>query len=452
MSLSHKLTTVTGCALLLALALAGRVAPSAPPAGAHAEEYRSHVSAAGEAASIQAEHRLDGAYGLWVREEGDQIHVSWITREPGPGYLRVLAGDRMHHEQSTSPSPAHTAAFPRPRARAIVLEYGGQADALDRHRTTIYLDGAQRRTRPVFSNVDSIFAVPDVHGEYDRLIQLLQNGGVIDEQLRWRAGRSHLVMLGDYFSRGPDVTRVLWFLYQLERQAEQHRGRVHVLLGNHEIMAFIGDLRYLSPKEGLLAVRHGVEYSQMFDLRHSILGRWLASKPALVQINGVLYAHGGLTPDYLEYSVASIDDTLAAYMQEDFFYHWADSTFWADPANLVGMDSASLARREDFFWGENSIFWYRGYVHTDTAGEALQQVLRRFRSDLHVVAHTPIETMQERYDGALIATHPRLAALEMLLLVREGRGQRRYRVPLTGPPEPLRPTAGDRDWSPQGSD
>lgn len=390
-----------------------------------------------ESAVIQSELRLDGEYGLWVRENGNRIEVSWIAREPGPGYLRVLTGNRVREDLATPSANVHTASFRRPRGNEVVLQYGSKDDPQDRHQTTLYLGNEGRRARPVVSGADSIFVVADSHGQYDNLIRLLQNARVIDSQQRWSAGRSHLVVLGDVLDRGPDATRILWFLYDLERQAERQRGRVHLLLGNHEIMVLQGDLRYVSPKESLIAELHQVDYSRLFDVRQSILGRWLATKPALLKIGSVLFAHGGVAPDYLPFTVPTLDDTLSGYMKEDLFYHWADSTFWTDPVNLAGQDSSSIARREDFFWGENSIFWFRGYVQEDTLGDALQAVLRRHGSNLLVVGHTPTQMIHERYGGALIAAHPREPATELLLLVRSGREHLRYRYGLTGPPEPV---------------
>lgn len=398
------------------------------------------LAAPAAAPALQQELRMDGEYGLWVRENGERLEVSWITREPGAGYLRVLTGNRVREDLSTPSANTHTASFRAPRSGQVVLQYGAKDDLQDRHQTTLYL-GEQRRPRPVFSGVDSIFVVADVHGEFDTLVRLLQNAGVIDAQQRWSAGRRHLVLLGDVFDRGPDVIRTLWFIYGLERQAERARGRVHLLLGNHEIMVMLGDLRYVSPKESLIAQLYGVDYSRMFDVRQSVLGRWLASKPALVRINDVLFAHGGVAPDYLPFTVPTYDDTLSAYMREDLFYHWADSTYWTQPSNLAGHDSASIARRDDFFWGENSVFWFRGYVQSDTLGAALQAVLQRYGAKLLVVGHTPQEAIQQRYGGALIAAHPRTPAIEMLLLVRDGRELRRYRYRLTGPAEPLPPGA-----------
>ena len=386
----------------------------------------------------RAEARFHGEYGLWVRQDGNQMHVQWITREPRPGFLTVLAGNQVRHQLTTEAGPVHRASFAAPRSGPVVLRYGATGDPQDQHETTLYPGADTRRARPVFNNVDSVFVVGDVHGEFDNLTQLLRNGGVIDDKLRWAGGRAHLVLLGDLMDRGPDVNRVLWFLYGLEKQAERAGGRVHVVLGNHEIMVFLNDLRYVAPKEQKLAALHGVTYSRLFDIRNTVLGRWLASKPAVIRINDALFAHGGVAPTQRQYSVETLDDSLAAFTREELFYRWADSTA------TIKIDSVSLARREGFFWGDNSVFWYRGYVQSDTLGNALDQVLRNFRSRVHVVAHTSVPQVQERYNGRLIAVSPPRAASEMLLLTYSKAGNKRYRYGLNRPPTPLASSSQNR--------
>jgi hypothetical protein len=376
----------------------------------------------------QASLRLSGEYGLWVRESGGRMQVRWITDREEPGALRVQHADGQQQRFETPAARAHSAEFPRPRGRSVVLEYGGAAGPA--HRTTIDL-AAPRRPPVSVSGVDSIFVIADTHGEYDRMVALLRNAGVVDDRLRWTAGRAHLVVLGDMFDRGPDAIRILWFVYDLERQAAVERGRVHTLLGNHEIMVMLGDLRYISPKDSAIAALHGVTYSRMFDVRHSVLGRWLASRPAALRVNDVLFAHGGITPELARLSLRALDDSLAAYMREDLFYHWSDASA------TVRVDSATLARREDFFWGERSVFWFRDYVRSDTTEAMLREVLRRHRSTLHVVGHTPVNSIGDRLGGALIAAHPPTPAHEMLLLVREREGHRRYRIGAAGAPVPF---------------
>ena len=48
-----------------------------------------------------------------------------------------------------------------------------------------------------------VVAFADVHGAYDDWTTLLQELGVVDAQLNWSAGNTHLISLGDLIDRGP---------------------------------------------------------------------------------------------------------------------------------------------------------------------------------------------------------------------------------------------------------
>ena len=171
--------------------------------------------------------------------------------------------------------------------------------------------------------------VPDVHGAYDALVRLLQATGVVDEDLKWSGGDTHLVSLGDLLDRGGDSRAVMDLLIRLQEEAPQADGRVHVLLGNHEQMNLTGDLRYvsagefaafaedessemrnkalgdfaasnpdLSPEQSLAAFndRYPPGYfahRQAFrpDGRY---GKWLLSLPTIIVINDTAFVHGGL--------------------------------------------------------------------------------------------------------------------------------------------------------------
>ena len=102
--------------------------------------------------------------------------------------------------------------------------------------------------KPIFTNINKIAALSDIHGQYDLVIKLFKNNKIIDDNLNWIFGDGHLVITGDIFDRGDTVNEVLWFIYKLEAQAENNGGRVHYLLGNHEYMIFYNDLRYIHEK------------------------------------------------------------------------------------------------------------------------------------------------------------------------------------------------------------
>lgn len=417
------------------------------------------------ASSASAQQRLEGEYGLRVMERDGELEVGWLMEGAARGVLEVYRGDERLHRFETDLAQAHSASFERPGEGPIVLRYGAlEAEAAagsthgsaghGLHATTLYLDEGDAPPPGVLTGVDSLFVVGDVHGEYDTLLRLLRNAGLVDAHGGWTGGRSHIAFLGDLFDRGADVTRTLWFLYGLEREAAAAGGRVHVVLGNHEIMVFSDDLRYVSPKESLLAFLHDTTYPRLFDIRESVLGRWLASRPGLMKIDRLLLAHGGVSPEYADWGVEELNDSLRTFLAEDFFYYMGAIFDPEDPTaalvldpeladrvraeHVVVMDSVSAQRRLDFFLADNSVFWHREYVRSDTLEPALEAVLYRLDADIHVVAHTPVAPIQARMRGRLIAVDLADAASQMLLLVRHDDGSHTsLRYGLEGPPVPV---------------
>ncbi len=383
----------------------------------------------------EAEPRFDGEYGLYVGLTDGGVDVRWFTTEPSRGVVRAFVEGEVVAEKTTGEGQAH-AAWLEVQGPSVVIEYG--ADEPGRlHRTKIHLEALPTPdVEPEAS--DSIYIFGDVHGEFDRMSTLLEASGLIDEGRHWTGGEATVALLGDLFDRGDDVTRLLWFLYGLEREASAVGGEVLVILGNHEVMVMSGDLRYVSGKEARIGLRHGLSYAALFDPARSVLGRWLASKPGLVRLDDLLLAHGGVSPAYRDYSLREFQDSLGSFIAESLFVTWNDPEALQEVVNHTTLDSAGIFRRYGFFFGPESVLWYRDLVLTDTLGGHLEAVLDQFDAEVHVVAHTPVRTIQERYDGKLIAVDLLDAASEMLLLVRrEEGGWDRFKVPLEGSPEPL---------------
>ena len=392
--------------------------------------------------------QVEGEYGLWVTDSEGVLGVGWLLSQAEAGVLEVFSEGRSIYRVETPSGQAHFTSFPRPDEDTVLLRYGALgAEAL--HATVLYLREDEPRELEVVTGVDSLYVVGDVHGEYERVLGLLGNAGLLDREGQWVGGERHVVFLGDLFDRGANVTRTLWFLYKLERQARATGGGVHIVLGNHETMIFTEDLRYVSEKEQLLARLHGVSYTKMFDIRHSLLGRWLVARPALMKVNEVLLAHGGVSRGSTPRTVEAVNDSLWAFMAEDLFYHWADTTLAlvsdsvtalqvaGQHERVIIMDPAAVARRTGLLFDERGILWFRGYVESDTLTAELEQVLDEFGAEIHVVAHTPVTSIQARYEGKLLAVDLERAATEMLVLVWYAGGSRyqRWRASLEGPPE-----------------
>lgn len=203
-----------------------------------------------------------------------------------------------------------------------------------------------------------VVAVGDIHGDYDNLVTILKAAGLVDSKVRWSGGRATLVIIGDFFDRGPDVRRVLDLLMRLERQASRRRGRVVVLLGNHEAINLAYDLPFVT-NESLaafadrrsenrreaawrdyvkiherLAERYGegalktltesewmkvhppgyLEYQDAISARGKY-GRWLRSKSAIAKIGDTVFVHGGLTPEAAESGIELLNSRIRAEIE-----------------------------------------------------------------------------------------------------------------------------------------
>jgi hypothetical protein len=372
---------------------------------------------------------LGGENGLFVTWADDTLRVSWITPDNGAGWAQLTPrGGTPGPELTTPAGSSHTIRVPHPGTGTVQIGYGSRDDARARYRTTVRFPLAQPRPLVTFSAVDSLYVMGDIHGELDTLKAVLRNARLIDAAGSWTGSRSHLVVAGDMMDRGADVTALLWFLYQLEPQVQQAGGRLHVILGNHEVMVMQNDLRYVHAKEMALARLLGVPYNRLFDPTRSVLGAWLVSKPAVIRIGGVLIAHGGVSTDYLSYTPQSLDDSLAVWTHEELFHRWTDSTFITPPA----LDSAGLARRDRFLRDERGPLWYRGFADSDTLLAQVDSVLQRFGASLHVIGHTPGPTIRAGYGGKVMMVNTVPFAAEMLLLVRRGDVYERLRIKSTG--------------------
>lgn len=278
-----------------------------------------------------------------------------------------------------------------------------------------------------FRGVSKIFAISDIHGEYEPLVALLQTASVIDQELHWSWGDGHLVVNGDTFDRGDGVTECLWLFYRLEQEARLAGGRVHVLLGNHETMVLRRDLRYVNEKylDGIVA-RTRVNYTDLFgpDME---LGRWLRTKHTAIMLNNIVFVHGGIPPSLVQRGVSlSAINALARKTLDARSYE-------------VAFDERL---RKYYGHSDEGPFWYRGYHYSQEGRypqatiSQVDSILAAFDARAIVVGHTEVDQVTSLYGGKVIALDIRLdelGAFQGLLW----EGDQFFRVTGSGVLEPL---------------
>lgn len=271
-----------------------------------------------------------------------------------------------------------------------------------------------------------IVALSDIHGQYGLMVRLLRANRVIDADDRWALGRGTLVVAGDVFDRGDRVTETFWLLYALQRQAAQAGGAVHFVLGNHETMVLYDDLRYVHPKYLRSARLLQRSYAGLYAA-DSVLGQWLRTRPALLQIGDTLFLHGGIAPEALDLALDA-EATNAGYRAS-----------LGLPRAQVRQDPA-LAPLYD---GKTSPVWYRGYFDGRLDSAQVETLVARLGVARIVVGHTSMPHVSRFHDGHVIAIDSSIKDGESgeLLFIEGDRLSRGLldgsRVPLAegGPPE-----------------
>jgi Calcineurin-like phosphoesterase len=204
---------------------------------------------------------------------------------------------------------------------------------------------------------EPVIAIGDVHGDFDDFVTILQRTGLIDAQHHWTGNKSTLVQVGDLLDRGPKPREVLDLLMALEGEAPKAGGRIVSLLGNHEMMNIMGDLRYVTAEnyasfaDGKSEERRQSAYQQYVKWRNShaallvelpqpmeiteaewmarhplgfveqreafspkgIYGKWLREHSALAKIGDVIFLHGGIHPNLAHLKL----DTINAHIHDE---------------------------------------------------------------------------------------------------------------------------------------
>ena len=276
---------------------------------------------------------------------------------------------------------------------------------------------------------ERIVAIGDVHGAYDRFVEILRAAGLVDGRTRWSGGRAILVQTGDVVDRGPDSRKALDLLRRLEGEAARAGGRVYPLLGNHEVMRMLFDWRYVSPEEiaafrtfdsadmrerayALVSAdvaRRAKAEEKPFDeaafreqfMKEIPLGyvemrqafgpageyaRRLRERHAVVKINGIVFVHGGINAATAALGCAGINEAV----RRDLMV--ANPT----PEQALTMLSSS----------ETGPLWYRGLAEEPDPAFApeVTNILSLLGARAIVVGHTIPAGFRivTRFDGRVI--------------------------------------------------
>jgi hypothetical protein len=251
---------------------------------------------------------------------------------------------------------------------------------------------------------------------------------------------------------------------RLEQEARRAGGRVHLLLGNHEVMNLIGDLRYVADEEyaAFLDIESEEErefwYQEYrrkqpvdsddvavrweFDKRappgffghrrafrgDGTYGKWLLEKPFMIVVNDTAFVHGGMPPFVVEHGLAGVNVGLKNDLREfvttsatlmdkgvlspiDGFKQSPAMITWMMEAGQIGEELVApveyfVALSRSPLHGPAGPTWYRGTASCNKLieGDVLNAALNEIDATRVVFGHTTTITrrVQQRMDGRIV--------------------------------------------------
>ncbi len=286
-------------------------------------------------------------------------------------------------------------------------------------------------TQCIWTGVEKIVAVGDIHGDYKAFTKILKGTRLIDGKLHWTGGKTHLVQIGDVLDRGDYAKEILDLLMKLEKEAEEAGGKVHMLIGNHEelnitglifnrgdeftarqLVSFLPDnyrekqvkkfrkiIGNNPTKETGLASsldsdlmpfwenilnelrtngKHPARraYIQNFN---KIYGKWLLQGNVVIKINNIILVHGGISEKFSKRGLKKINNRLRVELED----------LRRAAMNFTRPMIPEYQRQ--IVYEPDGPYWYRGFATRDQDAfkENVDRILNNLEAEYMVIAHTP---------------------------------------------------------------
>ncbi len=168
----------------------------------------------------------------------------------------------------------------------------------------------------------AVYVVGDVHGQFEKLLNLLFNAHLIDDRLGWIGGDSSLWFMGDFFDRGTQGIDVVELLMRLQGEAAGVGGSVRALLGNHEIL-FMAAQRFPNQRRFMINwKRNGGQDTDLNRITARHLA-WLRNLPVLALVENRLLMHAdALFYQHYGSTIAEVNANIGALLRDDNDSDW----------------------------------------------------------------------------------------------------------------------------------
>lgn len=243
-----------------------------------------------------------------------------------------------------------------------------------------------------------IVAIGDVHGDLGAFRTALRAAGAIDGAGTWVGGAMSVVQMGDLIGRSDEERQVLDFAFDLQGRAASAGGRLHLLIGNHEVFGGRLDNQAVGPNpfpawESVPGLRRDdprlLHLPPHARARGAALmpggpyARKLAALPVVLRIGDTVFVHGGIVPRWARYGTERINQEVRQWLLG----------MAREPDSALGVDDG------------DRVMWTRQFSANVTAEDCalLNESLRIMGAKRMIVAHTVHPEITARCDGQVWA-------------------------------------------------
>jgi hypothetical protein len=156
-------------------------------------------------------------------------------------------------------------------------------------------------------------------------------------------------------------------MQNLAQKAEKAGGKVHALLGNHEVLNLGYEWQYVT--EGDIKSFGSIDNRIYAWSKGGWIGKYLYSLNLTVEVEGTVFFHGGANPNWANLKVDGINSLSKKILNDN------------DPLEFK------------FFslFQDDGPLWYRGYANDpeNFICKQLDDALEKFNAKRMVVGHTP---------------------------------------------------------------
>jgi hypothetical protein len=246
--------------------------------------------------------------------------------------------------------------------------------------------------------IGRVVAIGDLHADIGVTRRAFRLAGATDGNDQWIGKSLTVVQLGDIIGRSDDERQVLDFIFEIRRKAEAGGGKVHVLIGNHEVMAGRIDNQAVGPNP--FPGFEGIPGLNLNDPRLRILppnerargaalmpggayAKRLAEFPTVLRLGGTIFVHGGVTPRWARYGIDKINEEMRQWLMGRS----------PEPDSAKGVDDGDRA------------MWTRQFSSNVDPGDCaeLEESLAVLGARRMIVAHTVHPRITPRCDSKVWA-------------------------------------------------